>query len=265
MAATQGKTFAVIADEAHSSQTGTASSALKQILSAEELADLADGGEYSSEDILAAQMSARTGNKGITFVAFTATPKPKTMELFGRLPHPDQPKGTGNLPAPFHIYSMRQAIEEGFILDVLKNYTPYRLAFQLASGGKEWDEKEVAVITLIFAGTAMTVLLLGRTKSSIVFDSEVGWRERGEYRTGLIYYMLWITGFLGAIYAVGFVLAVIIFFATFLTLHARSRWWATLIMVASVVVALATLSAVLNINLPNGLLQDLISLPWPLS
>lgn len=123
----------------------------------------------------------------------------------------------------------------------------------------------VAVITLIFAGTAMTVLLLGRTKSSIVFDSEVGWRERGEYRTGLIYYMLWITGFLGAIYAVGFVLAVIIFFATFLTLHARSRWWATLIMVASVVVALATLSAVLNINLPNGLLQDLISLPWPLS
>ena len=143
LAATQGKTFAVIADEAHSSQTGTASNALKQVLSVEELADLADGGEYSSEDVLAAQMAAKANTKGITFVAFTATPKPKTMELFGRPPQPDQPKGPDNLPAPFHVYSMRQAIEEGFILDVLKNYTPYRLAFQLASGGKEWDDKEV--------------------------------------------------------------------------------------------------------------------------
>ncbi|MBB4199193.1 type I restriction endonuclease subunit R [Rhodoblastus sphagnicola] len=143
MAATQGKTFAVIADEAHSSQTGAASSALKQLLSAEELAELADGGEISSEDMLAAQMATRAQSKGITFVAFTATPKPKTMELFGRVPHPDQPKGPDNLPAPFHVYSMRQAIEEGFILDVLKNYTPYSLAFKLASGGKEWDDKEV--------------------------------------------------------------------------------------------------------------------------
>ena len=50
---------------------------------------------------------------------------------------------TSNLPAPFHVYSMRQAIEEGFILDVLKNYTPYRLAFRLANNGKEWDDKEV--------------------------------------------------------------------------------------------------------------------------
>ena len=56
---------------------------------------------------------------------------------------PDQPAGPDNLPAPFHVYSMRQAIEEGFILDVLKNYTPYSLAFKLAHEGKEWDEKEV--------------------------------------------------------------------------------------------------------------------------
>lgn len=123
----------------------------------------------------------------------------------------------------------------------------------------------VAAITLVFAATAMTVLLLGRTQSSIVFDSEVGWRERGEYRTGLLYYMLWITGFLIAIYLVGFVLAVILFFAAFLTLHAHSRWWTTLIMIACVVAALATLGAVLNVNLPNGLLQNVISLPWPLS
>ena len=143
LAATEGKTFAVIADEAHSSQTGTASSALKQILSAEELADINDGGEYSSEDVLAATMAARASTKGVTFVAFTATPKAKTMELFGRVPDATKPKGPDNLPQPFHVYSMRQAIEEGFILDVLKNYTPYRLAFKLASGGKEWDDKEV--------------------------------------------------------------------------------------------------------------------------
>src|SRR5471030_152663 len=81
-------------------------------------------------------MAARTGADGLTYVAFTATPKSKTMELFGR-PGPD------GLPQPFHVYSMRQAIEEGFILDVLKNYTTYKLAFKLANDGKEYDEKEV--------------------------------------------------------------------------------------------------------------------------
>ncbi len=143
LAATQGKRFAVIADEAHSSQTGEAASKLKQVLSAEELQELADGGEVSTEDLLAAQMAARANDKGITYVAFTATPKAKTLELFGRRPNPDQPAGPGNLPEPFHVYSMRQAIEEGFILDVLKNYTPYKLAFRLANDGREWDEKEV--------------------------------------------------------------------------------------------------------------------------
>lgn len=143
LAATQGKRFAVIADEAHSSQTGEAASKLKQVLSAEELKELADGGEVSTEDVLAAQMASRAAESGITYVAFTATPKAKTLELFGRRPHPDQPAGDANLPAPFHVYSMRQAIEEGFILDVLKNYTPYKLAFKLASGGQEWDDKAV--------------------------------------------------------------------------------------------------------------------------
>ncbi len=143
LAATQGKRFAVIADEAHSSQTGEAASKLKQLLSAEELQDLADGGEVSTEDLLAAQMAARANDTGITYVAFTATPKAKTLELFGRRPNPDQPAGPGNLPEPFHVYSMREAIEEGFILDVLKNYTPYKLAFKLANEGREWDEKEV--------------------------------------------------------------------------------------------------------------------------
>jgi type I restriction enzyme R subunit len=143
LAATQGKRFAVIADEAHSSQTGAAASKLKQLLSAEEMQELADGGEVGTEDLLAMQMAARANDAGITYVAFTATPKAKTLELFGRRPNPALPASDDNLPAPFHVYSMRQAIEEGFILDVLKNYTPYKLAFKLANEGREWDEKEV--------------------------------------------------------------------------------------------------------------------------
>ena len=143
LAATQGKRFAVIADEAHSSQTGEAASKLKAVLSPEELKELNDGGEVSMDDILAAQMAARADDRGITFVAFTATPKNKTMELFGTRPDPSKPAGPGNLPKPFHVYSMRQAIEEEFILDVLKNYTPYKLAFKLAHEGKVIDEKAV--------------------------------------------------------------------------------------------------------------------------
>jgi len=140
LAATEGKRFAVIADEAHSSQTGEAAAKLKQLLSAQEWADLQDGGEVDTEAVLAAQMAVRSGDgagaKGLTYVAFTATPKKKTLELFGR-------PGADGLPQPFHVYSMRQAIEEGFILDVLKNYTSYKLAFKLANNGQEYDESQV--------------------------------------------------------------------------------------------------------------------------
>ena len=142
LAATEGKRFAVIADEAHSSQSGEAAAKLKQLLSAQEWADLQDGGEIDTEALLAMQMEARTGVKGLTYVAFTATPKSKTLELFGR-------PGVDGLPQPFHVYSMRQAIEEGFILDVLKNYTTYKLAFKLAHDGQEYDEQQVE------RGTAM--------------------------------------------------------------------------------------------------------------
>lgn len=141
LAAAQGKRFAVIADEAHSSQAGEAAAKLKAVLSPDEFAALADGGEVSTEDILAAQMATRADASGITYVAFTATPKTKTMELFGTRPDPTQPAGPGNLPAPFHVYSMRQAIEEQFILDVLQNYTPYKLAFRLAHNGADYDDE----------------------------------------------------------------------------------------------------------------------------
>ena len=143
LAAAQGKRFAVIADEAHSSQTGEAATKLKAVLTAEELAELSDGGEVSSEDVLVAQMKNRAADAGITFVAFTATPKNKTMELFGTRPDPKRKPADDNIPRPFHVYSMRQAIEEGFILDVLKNYTPYSLAYKLAHEGKELDDTQV--------------------------------------------------------------------------------------------------------------------------
>ncbi|MBS1083990.1 type I restriction endonuclease subunit R [Gluconobacter kondonii] len=136
LAATEGKRFAVIADEAHSSQTGEAASKLKQLLSAEEWAEYQDGGEVDTEALLAAQMKSRTDSSGLTYIAFTATPKQKTLELFGR-------PGTDGKPLPFHVYSMRQAIEEGFILDVLKNYTTYKMAFKLAHNGQEFDQVEV--------------------------------------------------------------------------------------------------------------------------
>ena len=136
LAATEGKRFAVIADEAHSSQNGDAAAKLKQLLSAQEWSALQDGGEIDIETLLAAQMEARSGGTGLTYVAFTATPKSKTLELFGS-------PGADGLPEAFHVYSMRQAIEEGFILDVLKNFTPYDLAFRLTHDGQSLDEKQV--------------------------------------------------------------------------------------------------------------------------
>jgi type I restriction enzyme R subunit len=143
LAATQGKRFAVIADEAHSSQSGETASKLKEVLSPEELKELSEGGEVSMDDVLAAQMTGRANDKGITFVAFTATPKTKTLHLFGTKPDPSRKPAPDNVPYPFHVYSMRQAIEEGFILDVLQNYTTYKLAFKLAHNGREVDDKEV--------------------------------------------------------------------------------------------------------------------------
>ena len=82
--------------------------------------------------MLAASVAARGALANLSYYAFTATPKSKTLELFGRLPNPDEPPSKLNKPKAFHVYSMRQAIEEGYILDVLKNYTSYKAAYQLA-------------------------------------------------------------------------------------------------------------------------------------
>tara|TARA_R110002060_G_scaffold22516_2_gene30552 strand:+ start:22884 stop:26111 length:3228 start_codon:yes stop_codon:yes gene_type:complete len=133
-----GRSFAVIADEAHSSQTGTTARKLREVLMAEQLGDEE---ELDSEDILRLSLEARKGSKNISYFAFTATPKGKTLELFGRCPDPESPATDDNKPEPFHVYSMRQAIEEGFILDVLQNYTSYRVAYQLAHQNPESDQE----------------------------------------------------------------------------------------------------------------------------
>ncbi len=143
LAATEGKRFAVIADEAQLVADGRGRVTAQGRAHGEELAELADGGEVSTEDVLAAQMAARADDGGITFVAFTATPKNKTMELFGTRPDPSRKPAPDNVPAPFHVYSMRQAIEEKFILDVLQNYTPTRWPSSWRTDGEEQDSTEV--------------------------------------------------------------------------------------------------------------------------
>ncbi|PJZ23973.1 hypothetical protein CH352_18090 [Leptospira hartskeerlii] len=126
-------TFAVIADEAHSSQTGKTASKLKEVLQAE----LKDEDELSAEDILRLSVESRKTAKNISYFAFTATPKPATLEIFGRLKFPDQPKSKENTPVAFHVYTMQQAIEEGYILNVLKNFTTYDVAYKIANQSRD--------------------------------------------------------------------------------------------------------------------------------
>lgn len=130
------RNYAIIADEAHSSQTGSTARQLKEVL----MMDGQHGDEeLTSEDILDAAVASRRVSPNLSYFAFTATPKTKTLELFGRLPKPDEPPSKTNLPVPYHVYSMQQAIEEGFILDVLKNYTSYSVAYNLALKIQEAD------------------------------------------------------------------------------------------------------------------------------
>lgn len=115
--------YAVIVDEAHSSQTGETARELKAILGANS-GNKGDDDEPDWEDGLNQVMASRGRQQNLSFFAYTATPKGKTLELFGRV-------GTKGTPEPFHLYSMRQAIEERFILDVLQNYTTYKTYFKL--------------------------------------------------------------------------------------------------------------------------------------
>lgn len=113
--------FAVIIDEAHSSQAGDSATKLKIALSNNETNEEAD-----LEELIVEMIKFKQFPKNVSFYAFTATPKAKTIEMFGNKKTPD------SIPEAFHEYSMKQAIEEGFIMDVLQKYTPYKTFYKVA-------------------------------------------------------------------------------------------------------------------------------------
>jgi type I restriction enzyme R subunit len=138
--ALSGTRFAVIVDEAHSSQSGETAKDLKFVLSGSKEDQLEAAEEFdaanrveepSLEDLLEASVVSRGKADNITFFAFTATPKGKTLELFGER-HLDNLGD--DVYRPFHLYSMKQAIQEKYILDVLRNYTTYKTYYKLANG-----------------------------------------------------------------------------------------------------------------------------------
>lgn len=135
-----GRNYAIIVDEAHSSQTGQSAMKLKTALADTEdaLREYAEiegkaEEELDPEDKLLQEIIAHGKHKNLSFFAFTATPKGRTLELFGT----EYEDGSFH---PFHIYSMRQAIEEGFILDVLQNYMTYETCFKIANATEDNPE-----------------------------------------------------------------------------------------------------------------------------
>ena len=128
----RGRSFAIIIDEAHSSQGGKASAAMSRTL----------GEEETDEDRINRLMASRKLLPNASYYAFTATPKNKTLEIFGD----PEPQGDGTVRhRPFHVYSMKQAIQEGFILDVLQHYTPVNSYYKLAKtveGDPEFDARK---------------------------------------------------------------------------------------------------------------------------
>jgi type I restriction enzyme, R subunit len=135
MESTPNRRYAVIVDEAHSSQTGEAAKDLRLALGATEeqeytVAEAEDAGFIATasdpvEEALAKAVAARGRQRNLSFFAFTATPKARTLELFGTY------DSTEKRYEPFHLYSMRQAIDEEFILDVLANYTTYKTFWRI--------------------------------------------------------------------------------------------------------------------------------------
>lgn len=147
-----GKRFALIVDEAHSSQSGESTKSLKSVLSANSLEaaeseeTTAETPEEELESTILAEAEKRGRQPNLSTFAFTATPKSKTLELFGT-------RGADGKFAPFHLYSMRQAIEEGFILDVLANYTTYQAYWRLLKKVEDdprYDKKKAAYLLKSF-------------------------------------------------------------------------------------------------------------------
>lgn len=129
----RGRKFAIIIDEAHSSQSGKTAASMSATLGATADGSAGDGDEVDAEDVVNSaieqRMAARKMMTNASYFAFTATPKNKTLEMFGDALPPDAEGKVRH--KPFHSYTMKQAVEEHFILDVLKNYTPVLSYFGL--------------------------------------------------------------------------------------------------------------------------------------
>ena len=182
-----GERFAVVVDEAHSSQAGESAKAVQKVLSYASEDEKKDEEEKTTEDRILEEMKRRGPQKNVSYFAFTATPKPETLQQFGT-------KHADGAFKPFSLYTMRQAIEEGFILDVLKNYTTYdqywallkkvkddpefdgakakSLLKQFVSRNERTIAKKVGIITEHFRGIVADKLG-GKAKAMIVTSSRL--------------------------------------------------------------------------------------------
>ena len=172
--AANGRNFAIICDEAHSSQTGSSAQKLKTAL-----ADLRDAlKEYAEiegvaedrvdpQDKLVRELIAHGKHKNLSFFAFTATPKDTTLEMFGT-------RDENGQYHPFHIYSMHQAIEEGFILDVLQNYMTYKTCFKIANTTPENPEVPVSRASKVIKKYQQLHPENIRQKSEIIVETYMG-------------------------------------------------------------------------------------------
>ncbi len=173
------KSFGVIIDEVHSSQSGETQKHLKKSLSKGIINDEEyDDDDRDFEDIIREEILLRGKQKHISFFGFTGTPKPKTLELFGR-------KGSDDKFHPFHYYTMKQSIHEGFTLDVLKHYTTYKRYFKVLQSGEdvELPEGKVKKELVNFVDSHSETI---RQKVSIILEhfinhtsKKIGGRGRG--------------------------------------------------------------------------------------
>ncbi|SCK49200.1 type I restriction enzyme, R subunit [Variovorax sp. HW608] len=132
--------FAVVIDEAHSSTGGSTADDLRYVLTGQSEDEWQ---KMSANERLSVWQSSRQRPGNASYFAFTATPKHSTLSLFGRPQDPKQPASVDNPPVPFHTYTMQQAIEEGFILDVLRNYTSYSTALRVGTKFTEEGDRRV--------------------------------------------------------------------------------------------------------------------------
>ncbi len=161
----EDRNYAIIVDEAHSSQTGSHAKHLREgLTTAEADADVLDEAEDEYDEELLKQMEKRRNTPNLSFFAFTATPKAKTLEMFGC-----KDSSFGDF-RPHHLYSMKQAIEEGFILDVLQNYLTYPTYFKLVKtieDNPEFNEEKAKKVLRKFVELHPHAI---KEKTSIILD-----------------------------------------------------------------------------------------------